>query len=104
MWTDDIVFFQVKYKPRNCKQWVSLYVYTRVSLYYLRKFNAAVRNVSSFDDWHGLHTWAKVGEVPTFQASDTNTDIPIVSTDLFNGFQYLKNRFIAVSDYMKPMS
>jgi hypothetical protein len=36
---------------------------------------------------------AKVGEVPTFRASDT--DLPIVSTDLFGGFQYLKNRFIA---------
>jgi hypothetical protein len=31
-----------------------------------------------------------VGEVPTFRASDTDTDLPIVSTDLFGGFQYLK--------------
>jgi hypothetical protein len=38
---------------------------------------------------------AKVGEVPTFRASDTDTDLPIVSTDLFGGFQYLKNRVIA---------
>jgi hypothetical protein len=38
---------------------------------------------------------AKVGEVPTFRASDTDTDLPIVSTDLFSGFQYLKNCFIA---------
>jgi hypothetical protein len=37
----------------------------------------------------------KVGEVPTFRASDTDTDLPIVSTDLFGGFQYLKNWFIA---------
>jgi hypothetical protein len=36
-----------------------------------------------------------VGEVPTFQASDTDTDLPTASTDLFSGFQYLKNRFIA---------
>jgi hypothetical protein len=39
--------------------------------------------------------YPKVGEVPTFGASDTNTDLSIVSTDLFGGFQYLKNRFIA---------
>jgi hypothetical protein len=39
--------------------------------------------------------YAKMGEVPTFQASDTNTDLPIVSTNLFNGLQYLKNCFIA---------
>ncbi len=32
---------------------------------------------------------AKVGEVPTFQASDTNTDLPIVSADLFHEFQQL---------------
>jgi hypothetical protein len=38
---------------------------------------------------------AKVGEVPTFRASDTDTDFPIVLTDVFGGFQYLKNRFIA---------
>jgi hypothetical protein len=38
---------------------------------------------------------AKVGEVPTFRASDTDTDLPTVSTDLFSGFQYLKHRFIA---------
>jgi hypothetical protein len=38
---------------------------------------------------------AKVGEVPTFRASDTDTDLPIVSTDLFGGFQNLQNRFIA---------
>jgi hypothetical protein len=37
-----------------------------------------------------------VGEVPTFQAYDTDTDLPIVLTDLFSGFQYLKNRFIAL--------
>ncbi len=37
----------------------------------------------------------KVGKVPTFRASDTNTDLPIVSTDLFSEFQYLKNSFIA---------
>jgi hypothetical protein len=42
-----------------------------------------------------LNSSAKVGEVPTFRASDTDTDLPIVSTDLFSGFQYLKNRFIA---------
>jgi hypothetical protein len=36
-----------------------------------------------------------MGEVPTFQASDTDTDLPIVLTDLFGGFQYLKNQFIA---------
>jgi hypothetical protein len=36
-----------------------------------------------------------VGEVPTFQASDTDTDLLTVLTDLFSGFQYLKNRFIA---------
>jgi hypothetical protein len=36
----------------------------------------------------------KVGEVPTFRASDTDTDLPIVSSVLFNGFQYQKNRFI----------
>jgi hypothetical protein len=36
-----------------------------------------------------------VGEVPTFRASETDTDLPIVSTDLFNGFQYQNNRFIA---------
>ncbi len=41
------------------------------------------------------HVWAKVGEVPTFRASDTDTDLPVVSTDLFGGFLYLKNRFIA---------
>ncbi len=29
---------------------------------------------------------AKVGEVPTFRASDTDTDLPIVSADLFHGF------------------
>jgi hypothetical protein len=34
----------------------------------------------------------KVGEVPSFRASDTDTDLPTVSTDLFNGFQYLKHR------------
>jgi hypothetical protein len=38
---------------------------------------------------------AKVGKVPTFRASDTDTDLPIVSTDHFSEFQYLKNRFIA---------
>jgi hypothetical protein len=38
---------------------------------------------------------ANVGKVPTFRASDTDTDLPIVSTDLFSEFQYLKNRFIA---------
>jgi hypothetical protein len=32
-----------------------------------------------------------VGDVPTFQATDT--DLPIVSTDLFGGFQYFKNSF-----------
>jgi hypothetical protein len=38
----------------------------------------------------------KVGEVPTFRASpDTDTNLPTVSTDLFSGFQYLKNYFIA---------
>jgi hypothetical protein len=31
-------------------------------------------------------SWTKVGEVPTFRASDTDTDLPIVSTDLFHGF------------------
>jgi hypothetical protein len=36
-----------------------------------------------------------VGKVPTFRASDTDTTLPIVSTDLFGGFQYLKNSFIA---------
>jgi hypothetical protein len=36
---------------------------------------------------------SKVAEVPTFRPSDT--DLPIVSTDLFGGFQYLKNCFIA---------
>jgi hypothetical protein len=41
------------------------------------------------------NTQAKVGKVPTFRASDTDTDLPIVSTDLFSEFQYLKNRFIA---------
>jgi hypothetical protein len=40
-------------------------------------------------------SWTKVGEVPTFRASDTDTDLPIVSTNLFGGFQCLKNRFIA---------
>ncbi len=39
--------------------------------------------------------WAKVGEVPTFRASDINTDLPTVSTDLFSGFQYLKHHFFA---------
>jgi hypothetical protein len=39
--------------------------------------------------------YPKVGKVPTFRAFDTDTDFPIVSTDLFGGFQYLKNRFIA---------
>ncbi len=39
--------------------------------------------------------YTKVGEVPTFRASDTDTDLPIVSAHLFNAFQYLKNRFIA---------
>ncbi len=39
--------------------------------------------------------YTKVGEVPTFRASDTDTDLPIGSADLFNAFQYLKNRFIA---------
>jgi hypothetical protein len=28
----------------------------------------------------------KVGEVPTFRASDTDTDLPIVSTDLLMDF------------------
>jgi hypothetical protein len=28
----------------------------------------------------------KVGEVPTFRASDTDTNLPIVSADLFHGF------------------
>jgi hypothetical protein len=37
----------------------------------------------------------KVGEVPSFRASDTDTDLPIVSADLFHEFQYLKNCFIA---------
>ncbi len=37
----------------------------------------------------------KVGEVPTIRASDTDTDLPTVLTDLFSGFQYLKNCFIA---------
>jgi hypothetical protein len=37
----------------------------------------------------------KVGKVPTIRASDTDTDLPTVSTDLFSEFQYLKNRFIA---------
>jgi hypothetical protein len=31
-----------------------------------------------------------VGEVPTFRASDTNTDLPIVSTNLFGGFSIPK--------------
>jgi hypothetical protein len=39
----------------------------------------------------GYGLWAKVGEVPTFRASDTDTVLPIVTTDLFGGFQYLKN-------------
>jgi hypothetical protein len=39
--------------------------------------------------------YTKVGKVPTFRASDTDTDLPIVSTDLFSEFQYLQNRFIA---------
>ncbi len=30
--------------------------------------------------------WPKVGEVPTFRASDTDTDLPIVSVDLSQGF------------------
>ncbi len=34
--------------------------------------------------------WSKVGEVPTFRASDNNTDLPTVSINLFSGFQYLK--------------
>ncbi len=38
---------------------------------------------------------SKVGEVPTLRASDTDTDLPIVSADLFHGFQYLKNCVIA---------
>jgi hypothetical protein len=33
----------------------------------------------------------KVGEVPSFRASDTDTDLVIVSADLFHGFKYLKN-------------
>jgi hypothetical protein len=37
----------------------------------------------------------KVGEVPTFRAYDTDTDLPILSAYLFNGSQYLNNRFIA---------
>jgi hypothetical protein len=39
--------------------------------------------------------FAKVGEVLTFRASDTDTDLQMVSADLLNAFQYLKNRFIA---------
>jgi hypothetical protein len=35
---------------------------------------------------------SKVGEVPTFRASDTDTDLPILSANLFHGFLYLKNR------------
>jgi hypothetical protein len=38
---------------------------------------------------------AKVGKVPALRASDTDTDLPTVSTDLFSRFQYLKNCFIA---------
>jgi hypothetical protein len=37
----------------------------------------------------------KVGEVPTFRASDTDTNLPTVSTNLFSGLRYLKHRFIA---------
>ncbi len=38
---------------------------------------------------------SKVGEVPIFRASDTDTDLPTVSNDLFTGFQYPKHHFIA---------
>jgi hypothetical protein len=37
----------------------------------------------------------KVGEVPTFRVSDTDNDLPIVSANLFHGFQYVIGRFIA---------
>ncbi len=40
--------------------------------------------------WPGSWGYTKVGEVPTFRASDTDTDLPPVSTDLLSGFQYLK--------------
>jgi hypothetical protein len=42
-----------------------------------------------------------VGEVLTFRASDTNIDLPTVSTSLFNGFQYLNNRFITSKSGVK---
>jgi hypothetical protein len=28
-----------------------------------------------------IHTQSKVGKVPTFRASDTDTDLPVISTD-----------------------
>ncbi len=48
-----------------------------------------------FDPINNNHLQAKVGEFPSFRASDIDTDLPTVSTDLFSGFQYLKNHFIA---------
>ncbi len=30
--------------------------------------------------------YAKVGEIPTVRSSDTDTDLPIVSADLFTNF------------------
>jgi hypothetical protein len=53
---------------------------------------------SSFPPSRSAGMGPKVGEVPTFLASDTDTDLLIVSTSLFNGFQYLKNRFIASNE------
>jgi hypothetical protein len=38
---------------------------------------------------------AKVGEVLTFRASNTDTNLPFVSIDFFNGFKYLNHCFIA---------
>ncbi len=32
------------------------------------------------------HKESKVDEIPSFWASDTNTDLPIVSAEIFHGF------------------
>ncbi len=39
-------------------------------------------------------SWLNVGEIPTVRSSDTDTDLPIVSADLFTNF---RSEIIALS-------
>jgi hypothetical protein len=55
--------------------------------YYVLVFSCS--GISKKGSMTPTQRWAK------FWASDTDTDLPTVSTNIFSEFQYLKNRFIA---------